>query len=119
MTCQRHQNVCFISSHISFLSSVGQKALKKTNFVRAGYVQTDLRKQFLEIARKHSPEPRTVFSFMTTAVVRSFSFIPLFFIYFLCLFAHITQDTRAMTATLRAIRVGIVNDNLQSAELLR
>jgi hypothetical protein len=32
---------------------------------------TDLRKQFLEIARKNSPEPRTIYSFMTTAIVRA------------------------------------------------
>ncbi|KAH9993200.1 guanine nucleotide binding protein, alpha subunit [Russula vinacea] len=55
-----------------------------------------LRNQFLEIARKQSPEPRTVHSFMTTAI-----------------------DTRAMAKTLGAIRGSILNDNLQSAELLR
>ncbi|KAI0296518.1 G-alpha-domain-containing protein [Multifurca ochricompacta] len=55
-----------------------------------------LRKQFQEIARKHSPEPRRVYTYLTTAI-----------------------DTRAMAATLGMIRVGIVNDNLQTAELLR
>ncbi|KAF8499582.1 G-alpha-domain-containing protein [Russula emetica] len=54
-----------------------------------------LRKQFLEIARKNSPEPRTVYSFMTTAI-----------------------DTRAMAATLAVIRTSIVYDNLQTAKLL-
>jgi hypothetical protein len=96
---------------------VRQKALKKKFW--GCYVHTDLRKQFQEIARKHSAEPRSVYTFMTTAIVRSPSFIPSF-IYIRCLFARIIgQDTRAMTATLGAIRVGIVNDNLQSAELLR
>ena len=67
----------------------GTKSIEKAKLcVCAGYVHTDLRKQFLEIARKHSPEPRSVYSFMTTAVVRSPSFIPLFRIYFLCPFAH-------------------------------
>ena len=30
----------------------------------------DLRKHFQEIARKHSPEPREVHAFLTTAIVR-------------------------------------------------
>ena len=32
--------------------------------------QLDLRKQFAEISRKHSPEPRRVYTFLTTATVR-------------------------------------------------
>ena len=32
---------------------------------------TDLRKHFQEIARKHSPEPRSIHTFLTTAIVRS------------------------------------------------
>jgi hypothetical protein len=89
-----------------------------------GGMHADLRKQFLEIARKHSPEPRTVYCFMTTAVVRTLpiwlSFIRLFTFTFFFFWARvIAQDTRAMASTLSAIRVGIVNDNLQSAELLR
>lgn len=54
-----------------------------------------LRRHFQEIARKYSPEPRRVHAFLTTAI-----------------------DTRAMAATLATIRVSIVNDNLQSAELV-
>ncbi|KAI9510065.1 guanine nucleotide binding protein, alpha subunit [Russula earlei] len=54
-----------------------------------------LRRQFLEIARKHSPEPRRVYSFMTTAI-----------------------NTRAMTSILGAVREGILNDNLRSMELV-
>lgn len=54
-----------------------------------------LRKQFLEIARKNSPEPRAVYSFMTTAI-----------------------DTRAMAATLAAIRNSIIHDNLQAVKLI-
>ncbi|KAI0288106.1 guanine nucleotide binding protein, alpha subunit [Russula brevipes] len=54
-----------------------------------------LRKQFLKVARKHSPEPRHVYTFLTTAI-----------------------DTRAMASTFGAIRVSILNDNLQSAELV-
>ncbi|KAH9979099.1 G-alpha-domain-containing protein [Lactifluus volemus] len=55
-----------------------------------------LRKQFAEISRKHSPEPRRVYTFLTTAT-----------------------DTRAMAGILGAIRVGIINDNLQAAELIQ
>jgi len=55
-----------------------------------------LRKQFEEIARRHSPEPRQVYIFMTTAI-----------------------DTRAMTAILSVVRVSIVSDNLQNAELIQ
>jgi hypothetical protein len=33
---------------------------------------TDLRAQFQEIARKYSPEPRHVYAFLTTAIVRPF-----------------------------------------------
>jgi len=43
-------------------------------------LHTDLRKQYLEIARKNSPEPRTVYSFMTTAIVRALSIL-IFYIY--------------------------------------
>ena len=35
-------------------------------------IYTDLRTQFLEIARKYSPEPRHVYAFLTTAIVRPF-----------------------------------------------
>ncbi|KAH9044210.1 G-alpha-domain-containing protein [Lactarius hengduanensis] len=54
-----------------------------------------LRKQFQEIARKHSPEPRRVHTFLTTAI-----------------------DTRAMTTTLGTIRASIVKENLKSANLV-
>ncbi|KAI9457117.1 G-alpha-domain-containing protein [Lactarius psammicola] len=54
-----------------------------------------LRKQFQEIARRHSPEPRRVYTFLTTAI-----------------------DTRAMADTLGTIRASIVNENLQTAELV-
>ncbi|KAI9442671.1 G-alpha-domain-containing protein [Lactarius indigo] len=54
-----------------------------------------LRKQFQEIARRHSPEPRPVYTYLTTAT-----------------------DTRTMAVTLGAIRASIVNENLQSAELV-
>jgi hypothetical protein len=49
---------------------MGQKSLREI-FGWCGCLHTDLRKQFLEIARKNSPEPRTVYSFMTTAIVRA------------------------------------------------
>jgi hypothetical protein len=101
---------------------MGQKALKKTKIlgVGCGYVLTDIRKQFLEIARKCSPEPRNVYSSMTTAIVRTLTILLSFLYLFTLLFSRvISQDTRAMAVTLGAIRVGIVNDNLQSAELLR
>src|ERR1700761_3459106 len=38
------------------------------------HMHTDLRKHFQEIARKHSPEPRHVHAFLTTAIVRRLSF---------------------------------------------
>jgi len=67
----------------------------------------------LEIARKNSPEPRTVYSFMTTAIVRALSVI-FFHLLILCV---IVQDTRAMAVTLAVIRNSIVHDNLQTAKL--
>ncbi|KAH9164926.1 guanine nucleotide binding protein, alpha subunit, partial [Lactarius sanguifluus] len=54
-----------------------------------------LRQQFQEIARKDSPEPRRVYTFLTTAI-----------------------DTRAMTITLGTIRASIVKENLKRAELV-
>jgi len=54
-----------------------------------------LRKQFQELARKNSPEPRRVYSFLTTAT-----------------------DTRAMGAVLATIRSSIIDDNLQAAVLI-
>ena len=75
----------------------------------------DLRKQFLEIARKNSPEPRTVHSFMTTAIVRS-SYSYRLHLLIPCV---IMQDTRAMSKTLAVIRTSIVYDNLQAAKLIR
>jgi len=107
-------------------------------------VQTDLRKQFQEIARRHSPEPRQVYIFMTTAIVRNILlilillcvFFPFFggifcaftdtLVLFSCLLAGarhpsiaIAQDTRAMTAILSVVRVSIISDNLQNAELIQ
>ena len=38
------------------------------------HMHTDLRKHFQEIARKHSPEPRHVHAFLTTAIVCRLSF---------------------------------------------
>jgi hypothetical protein len=40
----------------------------------------DLRKQFLKVARKHSPEPRHVYTFLTTAIVRIIFLFPSFFL---------------------------------------
>ena len=117
--------IFFSTNHIfSFsLSSMRHKALKKTFVFFFGYVHVDLRNQFLEIARKQSPEPRTVHSFMTTAIVRTLPALSFFYysFYFLAFFLTrvIVQDTRAMAKTLGAIRGSILNDNLQSAELLR
>jgi len=54
-----------------------------------------LRKHFQEIARKNSPEPRRIHAFLTTAI-----------------------DTSAMADILSTIRGRIVNENLQSAELV-
>ncbi len=82
-----------------------------------GCLHTDLRKQFLDIARKNSPEPRTVYSFVTTAIVRTLP-IFIFFYFYLFILCVIIQDTRAMTATLAAIRTSILSDNLQAAHLL-
>ena len=78
-------------------------------------LHADLRKQFLEIARKNSPEPRTVHSFMTTAIVRSSYSYRLH----LLIPCAIMQDTRAMSKTLAVIRTSIVYDNLQAAKLIR
>jgi len=80
-----------------------------------GCPHTDLRKHFLEIARRNSPEPRTIYSFLTTAIVRGSCYSYLHLLK-LCI---IVQDTRAMAATLAVIRTSILYDNLQSAELVR
>ena len=61
---------------------MGQKSLKENIFGWCGCRNTDLRKQFLEIARKDSPEPRVIYSFMTTAIVRAPLMLDvIFFIY--------------------------------------
>jgi hypothetical protein len=65
-TCQQHPDV-----RSKFFFFMGQKSLKKKIGWCGCLLHTDLRKQFLEIARKNSPEPRTVYSFMTTAIVRA------------------------------------------------
>ncbi|KAH9963792.1 G-alpha-domain-containing protein [Russula dissimulans] len=54
-----------------------------------------LRRHFLDIARKHSPEPRRTYSFMTTAI-----------------------NTQATAEVLGAIRDGIVNDSLRTLDLV-
>jgi len=64
--------------YVQFFFFMGQTSLKEI-FGWCGCLHTDLRKQFLEIARKNSPEPRNVYSFMTTAIVRALSL--LIFIY--------------------------------------
>lgn len=109
-TCQQHPDVRAIL--LFFFFSHGTKF---ADWVVACCPHTDLRKQFLEIARKNSPEPRTVYSFMTTAIVRA----PfLFMSSYLSNLCAIIQDTRAMFATLAVIRTNIVFNYLQSAELL-
>ena len=81
-----------------------------------GCLHADLRKQFLEIVRKNSPEtePRIVYSFMTTAIVRARPFACLHLL-ILCV---IVQDTRAMATTLMVIRTSILHDNLVSARFI-
>jgi hypothetical protein len=67
------------ASKCSFISfSRGTKSAETS-----GYVHTDLRNQFLEIARKQSPEPRTVHCFMTTAIVRMLPISPCFYLLFI------------------------------------
>jgi hypothetical protein len=84
---------------------------------------TDLRKHFQEIARKNSPEPREprhVHAFLTTAIVRlltlivDFACLNMMALFFFCR----RQDTHAMADILSTIRGRIVNENLQSAELV-
>ena len=80
-------------------------------------LHTDLRKQFLEIARKNFTRTTyLVYSFMTTAnrTCYSYSYLP-----HLSILCVIVQDTRAMAATLAVIRTSIVYDNLQASKLLR
>jgi hypothetical protein len=69
-TCQQHLDVR--STSLFHETNVAERNIWVA-------LHTDLRKQFLEIARKNSPEPRTVYSFMTTAIVRAFPI--LIFIY--------------------------------------
>lgn len=75
---------------------------------------TDLRKQFLEVARKNSPEPRRVYTFLTTATVRI-----IYFFFGSRTSSSSLQDTRAMGAILATIRSSIVSNNLQAAVLLQ
>jgi hypothetical protein len=65
--------------YVQFLFFRGKKSLKKY-LGGCRCRQTDLRKQFLEIARGDSPEPRAVYSFMTTAIVRA---LPMLFFFFI------------------------------------
>lgn len=99
--------------HVYFFN--GTKFTEKINILVVRCLYTDLRRQFLEIARKNSPEPRTVYSFMTTAIVCSLPIIIFLCLSILCV---VVQDTRAMAATLAVIRTSIVYNNLQTAELL-
>jgi hypothetical protein len=68
-TCQQHLDVRSI-----FLFH-GTNITERNIWVA---LHTDLRKQFLEIARKNSPEPRSVHSFMTTAIVRALPILIVF-----------------------------------------
>jgi hypothetical protein len=88
--------------------------ITERNIWGCGCLHKDIRKQFLEIARKNSPEsePRIVYSFMTTAIVRA---LPIFCLLHLLTLCVIVQDTRAMATTLAVIRTGILQDNLQNA----
>jgi hypothetical protein len=60
----------------------------KKNHFFFGCGHADLRNQFMEIARKQSPEPRTVHSFMTTAIVRTLPILSIMYSLFVYLLAY-------------------------------
>ena len=65
MICQQRPNV-----RLTFLSFRGTEITERNYFGGSGICISDLQKHFLDIARKNSPEPRTPYSYMTTAIVR-------------------------------------------------
>ena len=93
MTLQRHPDVRNVDPlFFRFFLTAPRCAGTRTDDFFSLDVQTDLRKQFQEIARRHSPEPRQVYIFMTTAIVRNIllilivCFFPLFWRGSLCLY---------------------------------
>ena len=133
MTYQRHlnvRNILFPPRIFTLFRFPYRPEVGLTTFTGCA---TDLKTQFLEVARRFSPEqPRDVHVFMTTAIVRII-FVPYlgvwgvgapdFFLTDYCFFSfslvRVAQDTRAMASILQVIRLRIVCDNLQNAELIQ
>ncbi|KAH8111204.1 G-alpha-domain-containing protein [Phellopilus nigrolimitatus] len=86
----------------------------------SGTVAKYLRTKFRDMSKNYSPEPRPIYTHLTSVIVRTPRRASLPFPFFfraLTAFAH-EQDTKATALTLGAVREGILREHLRGADFL-